>query len=142
MNEEVLLEMEFFRLAQYLTKLSNTITSDELFKYIQKINFSKQKLTQTLSYYKELARTNPPLPTWRLTNQRNRWESNGPELRYKLLDVEKRMTLLIPWRIFKIYTMKTERTFRVGENYWLLDHFVDRIMINWKVELATGQGRV
>ena len=63
MNEEVLLEMEFFRLAQYLTKLSNTITSDELFKYIHKINFSKQKLTQTLYYYKELARTNPPLPT-------------------------------------------------------------------------------
>lgn len=63
MNEEVLLEMEFFRLAQYLTKLSNTITSDELFKYIEKINFSKQKLSQTLNYYKEIARTNPPLPT-------------------------------------------------------------------------------
>eukprot|EP00111_Clytia_hemisphaerica_P016153 TCONS_00047804-protein len=63
MSEDVLLEMEFFRLAQYLTKLSNTITSDVLFKYIEKINFSKQKLTQTLSYYKQIARTNPPLPT-------------------------------------------------------------------------------
>jgi len=63
MNEEVLLEMEFFRLAQYLTKLPNTLTSDELFKYIEKINFSKQKLTQTLSYYKRLAKTNPPPPT-------------------------------------------------------------------------------
>lgn len=63
MNEEVLLEMEFFRLAQYLTKLSNTITADELFKYIEKINFSKQKLTQTLNYYKQIAKTASRPPT-------------------------------------------------------------------------------
>ena len=63
MNEEVLLEMEFFRLAQYLTKLSNTITSDELFKYIEKINFSKQKMTQTLNYYKQIAKTTSRPPT-------------------------------------------------------------------------------
>lgn len=63
MNEEVLLEMEFFRLAQYLTRLSNTITSDELFKYIEKINFSKQKMQSTLAHFKLLARQNPRPPT-------------------------------------------------------------------------------
>lgn len=60
MHEEALLEMEFFRLAQYLTKLSNTITADELFQYIEKINFSKSKFQQTLQSFKSRAKSYLP----------------------------------------------------------------------------------
>ena len=60
MYEDLLLEMEFFRLAQYLTKLSNTITADTLFQYIEKINIPKHKFQHTLNNFKMLAKSNPP----------------------------------------------------------------------------------
>lgn len=60
MYEDVLLEMEFFRLAQYLTKLSNTITADTLFQFIEKINIPKNKFQNTLGNFKMLAKSNPP----------------------------------------------------------------------------------
>ena len=60
MYEDLLLEMEFFRLAQYLTKLSNTITAEILFQHIEKINIPKHKFQQTLSNFKMLAKSNPP----------------------------------------------------------------------------------
>ena len=63
MHQDALLEMEFFRLAQHLTKLSNTITADELFHYIEKINFSKQKFQQTLTMFKTIAKSKPIAPT-------------------------------------------------------------------------------
>jgi len=58
MHQDALIDMEFFRLAQYLTKLSNTITADALFQNIEKINFSKQKYQQTLAHFKSIAKKN------------------------------------------------------------------------------------
>ncbi|XP_065648245.1 TBC1 domain family member 14 [Hydra vulgaris] len=55
MHEETLLEMEFFRLATYLTKLSNTLAADELFVFIDKISFPSQKYHSTLSQMIELS---------------------------------------------------------------------------------------
>ncbi|XP_065071299.1 TBC1 domain family member 12-like isoform X2 [Rhopilema esculentum] len=50
--QETLCNLDFFHLAQYLTKMSGEINSDSLFQAIAALNFNRQKFQQVLAFYR------------------------------------------------------------------------------------------
>ena len=52
--QEVVLEIDFIHLGQFLSKLPDDIPADLLFQTIALINLTEQKFTQTLAAQKEV----------------------------------------------------------------------------------------
>ena len=50
--QDTLCTLEFFHLAQYLTKMSNNIQADKLFQSIGALNFNRQKFQQVVTVFK------------------------------------------------------------------------------------------
>eukprot|EP00794_Sanderia_malayensis_P005458 gene5458-6141_t len=51
LNQDLLLSLDFFRLAQHLTKLSHDVQIEKLFESIASVSFSSQRFHQVLNFY-------------------------------------------------------------------------------------------
>ena len=62
--EDLLMSLDFIHLAQYLTKLPDTMSADDLFRCIEKIhmNIDNRKFHQVLASFRE------PKDTWQAEN--------------------------------------------------------------------------
>ncbi len=62
MYQEILLHMDFIHLAQFLTRLPESISSGELFSHIEAINMfsDKRRFGQVLASHKELLSQKDP----------------------------------------------------------------------------------
>ena len=50
--QDVICTLDFFHLAQYITKISGDVQGDKLFQSIAALNFNRQKFQQVLAFYK------------------------------------------------------------------------------------------